>query len=392
MKIAYVSTDSSSDITAWSGTVFNIRKSLESTGLHVIPIDNLKTSRSLLTRTKKLRHLLQSKVYLRDREPSVLKDYAAQAAKALKNIDYDIVLSPGTIPIAHLSIENPIVFWTDATFAGMQDFYPSFSNLCDETIAHGNAMEQLALTNCRLAIYSSDWAARSALTSYTVDPAKVKVVPFGANLDSPRQRENIIASIANRPRKVCRLLFVGVDWARKGGDLAVATAALLNQRGLPTELHIVGSEPPGRLPDFVRQHGFVSKATADGRRALQRLFSNSHFLILPSRAECVAIAFAEASAFGLPSLTTAVGGIPSAVHNERNGYLFSLSDGPDAYASVIMEMMRNQDAYFRLAVNTYDEYAHRLNWEAAGAAVKTLLEEICQASQSAAHGRSTIAS
>ena len=64
----------------------------------------------------------------------------------------------------------------------MLNFYPEFSNLCNETIRNGNGMEQAALSNCELAIYSSEWAAASAINNYQVDREKIKVVPYGANL------------------------------------------------------------------------------------------------------------------------------------------------------------------------------------------------------------------
>src|SRR3979409_1024116 len=102
----------------------------------------------------------------------------------------------------------------------MANFYPGgWSNLCSETVRNGNRMEQAALSNARIAIYSSRWAANSATTNSRVDPSKIRVIPFGANI----QDEPDLAMIKALARKrsaddTCRLLFVGVDWFRKGGD------------------------------------------------------------------------------------------------------------------------------------------------------------------------------
>ena len=119
---------------------------------------------------------------MRDREPLTLKSYAKQVESRLVRIKPDMVFSPGTKPIAYLRTDKPIIFWADATFDGMIDFYPEFTNLCDETLRDGQRMEQAALSNCRLAIYSSEWAAKTAIDNYDVDSRKVKVVPYGANL------------------------------------------------------------------------------------------------------------------------------------------------------------------------------------------------------------------
>ena len=58
-----------------------------------------------------------------------------------------------------------------------------------------------------------------------------------------------------------RLLFVGVDWKRKGGDFALRIAKRLNDRGIRAELTIVGGTPeiPEEMKDLVNVVGFVAK-------------------------------------------------------------------------------------------------------------------------------------
>ena len=90
--------------------------------------------------------------HLRDREPTILKEYARQVSRTLRP-EQKIVFSPGTIPIAYLDCEQPIAFWTDATFGGMVGFYPQFSSLSNECIRAGHAAEGSALRRARLAIY-----------------------------------------------------------------------------------------------------------------------------------------------------------------------------------------------------------------------------------------------
>ena len=111
MKIVYVTTYDPTDISGWSGASERILKTLKSCGFQIETIGNLHDKCSLFTRMKKVIYSkLLSKNYLRDREPMVLKSYASQVEKALESIDYDIVFSPGTVPIAYLKTEKPIVF------------------------------------------------------------------------------------------------------------------------------------------------------------------------------------------------------------------------------------------------------------------------------------------
>lgn len=160
MRIAYVTIYESSDIHSWSGSGFHIRSALTNRGFQILPIGNLKDKCYLITKAKQILYkTLFSKRYLRDREPFLLKSYACQVEKSLSSINCDAIFSPGTIPIAYLCTEKLLIFWADATFAGMINFYPGFKNLCSETIRDGNRMEQLALSKCRLAIYASEWAS-----------------------------------------------------------------------------------------------------------------------------------------------------------------------------------------------------------------------------------------
>ena len=231
MKIAYVTTYDASDIHAWSGVGYNILRTLQHSGFQTESIGNLRDKKTFLLRIKKLFYSVCHKNYHIGREPSLLKFYANQVENELSKIYCDIVFSPGILPIAYLRTDKPIVFWADASFAGMVDFYPHFSNLCTETIRKGNQIEQLALSKCRIAIYSSEWAAKTAIENYDVNPAKVQVVPFGANISCNRNLHDVESIIEKKVMDVCKLLFIGVDWHRKGGDFALAVAAATKQTG-----------------------------------------------------------------------------------------------------------------------------------------------------------------
>ena len=237
-------------------------------------------------------------------------------------------------------------------------------------------MEQAALSNCRLALYSSEWAADTAIKNYDVDPRKIGVVPFGANIQCERTAEDINRIAIGKDFKTCRLLFIGAEWSRKGGDIAVKTAQLLNQRGTKTELHCVGCDPPCDVPDFVKLHGFLSKATEKGRNALDELFRDCHFLVLPTRADCVPMVLAEASSFGLPSLTTKVGGISTAVRDGYNGQTFSLDDGAEQYSDFIAKALSSRHDFEKLSLSSFMEYTERLNWSFAGRKVRDLIRGI----------------
>jgi glycosyltransferase involved in cell wall biosynthesis len=234
-------------------------------------------------------------------------------------------------------------------------------------------MEQAALSNCRLAIYSSQWAAETAISNYDVDETKVKVVPFGANLSRSPISGEILEAITHRNVDACRLLFVGVDWIRKGGEAACAVAAVLNQRGINTELHVVGCEPPSPRPHFVKAHGYLSKKNQQQDGLLYDLYKTSHFLILPTKAECAAMVVAEASAYGLPAITTNVGGMRTVVGDGINGHTFGSASFCQESVDYIAGTLSSKERYRQLCLSSLNEYASRLNWRSAGRSVASLI-------------------
>jgi glycosyltransferase involved in cell wall biosynthesis len=386
VKIAYITTYDARSLQGaneWSGTGYYIAQALKNQSILLDYLSPLTAPCGLngIRRTKRLYHkLVDRQTYQPDAEPLKLRSYARQINKKLNRLPtpVDIVFSATVNPIAYLECSQPIVFWADGTFANIKDFYPMYSNLCKSVIRDWHQMETLALQKSKLAIYSSDWAAESAIRDYGADPAKVKVIPFGSNVDSPFTTETIGAAIAARPRDRCKLLFLGVDWIRKGGNIAFEVAEKLNQSGLPTELTIVGCQPPidSPIPDFVKPLGFISKATPSGQQRISQLLMESHFLILPTLADCTPIVFCEANSLGVPCLSTTVGGVPTMIRNNVNGRLFAPDGDVSEYCDYITNLFKNYASYRQLARSAFDEYESRLNWRVSGQKVKDLLETI----------------
>ena len=379
LRLAYITEYDADDVHNWSGLGYFIARALEQQGFHVEKIGNLNVSplHRLGGTVKKIAHRLEGKRYLPERATSRALDFAAQIRRHPGFSSADIVFSPGSIPISFLDCPQPIVFYTDATFAGMLGFYPGFSNLCRESIRDGNGLEQSALARSQLAIYSSNWAARSAIEHYRVEPRKIKIVPFGANLEEAPTIDEVRRMVSTRETSICKLLFVGVDWERKGGDTAVEIAGELNRRGIPTELSIAGCTPPHRLPAFVKVHGFLSKASPKDLETIHRLFAEAHFLILPTRADASPLVINEACSYGLPVLVSNVGGVSDLVREEHNGKTFLPSVPVTAYADYLAGIWSRPEKYHDLALSAYDEFQNRLSWQAVGKVLRTLLEEAC---------------
>ena len=383
MKLAYVTTYDSTKLTGsdeWSGTGYYIAQALRSQSIELNYVGPLQDSTFLKATRKLKRHyyqFLHQKRYEKNSDRQTLKNYARQVKQKLTDRD-SVVFSATVDPIAYLECDRPMAFWADATFAGIANFYPQYSNLHPDVVEDWHRMEKSALERCQLAIYSSDWAAKSAIEFYQADPNKVKVVPFGANISSELNFDRVKDAIEARPSNICKLLFIGVEWLRKGGDVAYAVAKQLNKSGLKTELTVVGCQPEidEAIPEYVKPLGFIKKSTPEGKERLNQLILESHFLILPSIADCTPMVFPEANSLGVPCLSTKVGGIPSVIYDGENGKLFAPDADVSEYCNYIQDLFSNYSQYKKLAYASFNAYESRLNWRSAGQKVEQLLSEI----------------
>lgn len=377
MKIAFITVYDALDVGNWSGSAYYMSKSLAAQQNLIDYIGNLALPKNPFIHLKRAYYkFLSAQEFDVSRSKTVAKHYSIEVNKRVSR-QIDLLFSPGTIPTAYVDTHKPKVIYTDATFAGMIGFYDSFSNFCSETIRDGHQLEQRALDTSSLNIFSSHWAAQTAIDSYKIDNRKVKVVPFGANLSCNRTSDDISEIIKLRSRNHLNLLFLGVDWYRKGGDRAVRIAQLLNQAGIKTTLHIAGIKNNSTpLPSFVVNHGFISKKSRTGLEKIEQLFSYSHFLLLPTKADCTPVVISESGSFGLPCIAADVGGISSIISNGVNGCCFSLTSDDALWVEYIETIFTNETTYNQLCKSSFSEYEMRLNWNVAGKSVMNLINEL----------------
>lgn len=377
MKVSYISYYNPHDIHEWSGSGYYIAKAIKDQNNEMEYIYDFDIKMGITNYYRRLINKIMGREYQMRRSPYVIEQYARQIEKKIST-DSDVIFSPGSVDIALVKSKVPKVFMTDATFAGMLGFYPTYSRLSPTTIKYGHQLEQAAIDSSNLCIYSSQWAAQSAIDYYKADPGKVKVVPFGANIESDRTLQSVKTLVNQKPQSECHLLFIGVHWIRKGGKIALNIAQTLNKMGLKTTLHLVGIDniPGKELPDFAINHGFISKSTPEGSKKLNDLFSQCHFLLVPTQAEAYGLVFCEANSFGLPAIATQTGGVTTIIKDDINGKTFSLDAKPEKYARYIASYFDDFKTYKDLAVSSFNEYETRLNWDVAGKEITRLIKSL----------------
>lgn len=373
MLVGYLSQMDPTSRWSWSGGMENMFRALGGPGVEIVHIGRslLPLSATLPWPLDRVAARLGSRNHS-DKNPNSGKSIARAFAREIDACRPDKLFAPLS-SFAFLETDLPIAYTSDITFKLWSDSYGSTSSQTPETRRYLDYSERTRIERADLLIYPSEWAARSAISDYQADPAKVRVIPFGAGVHDPPSDEECEQLLERRrdARGECRLLFVGFEWARKGGDIAVATTLVLNEMGLKARLTVVGDTPQLRAgADVVELVGTIDKSTDHGRKEFRRHFERAHFLIVPSRAEAYGFVFCEAAAYGVPVLATEVGGIPSIVKNGETGHLFALEAGGNDFAARARELLSDWEAYERMARAARRRFVDTLNWQAWGASVR----------------------
>ncbi len=305
--------------------------------------------------------------------------YSDVFSARLKNTDCDVIFAPNaSTEIAHLETPIPIVYQTDLNWLNIVDYYPGFSSMSGFARRRGEIIEAAAIRRARAVIYPSQWAGNTAIHHYGADPSRVFCVPLGANIQEenvpPRER-----ALQHPLTGQISLLWIGVDWKRKGGPEALDCLRELLARGVDATLTVIGCIPPPRYnhPNMA-VIPFLRKKNPEERKKLSELFLQANFFILPTHAEAFGVVFCEASAHGLPSIARNTGGVAGAVSHGKNGYLMPPEADGHAYASTILEIIQNPDDYQRLVASSRDTWEKHLNWDAWGRAMKPIFESVVQ--------------
>lgn len=379
MKLVYATLFNARDVNQWSGTPYYMSRAFQDATVELEFIGSLAKK---IPRKKKIIQIIK-RIGLKEKESQrfnldLAKNYSDQIATQIANLQFDAVLATQVNPVAYLNCKQPIILWTDALFAGQLGFHPPSASISKVSIEQANKVTANCLARCRLALFSSDWAARSALELYGVEKDKVKVVPFGANLESSLTSDEIREIVKKRTCVNIKLLFIGVHWERKGGPIVLEVAKMLHALGHPVELNIVGCYPSKKeiIPPYVKCHGFISKSTPLGCAQIKQLFTEAHFLFVPSQAEAFGIVFCEANSYGVPCITTSIGGIPTIVKDNLNGKTFSLQADSKSYCEYIIHTVQDSYQYEKLALSSFNEYETRLNWRVAVNQAKKLIQEV----------------
>lgn len=305
MKIGFISIWNLNDRKGWSGTISNLSDIL-SKEYSIVPIvveknkiEQCMKAIDFICSLGKRKNGFFRKKYTTYRFHKKIKENK-------KNCD--IYFAPAQSELISLGVptDKKLVYLSDAVFRLMVGYY--WSNIDSKLEQYLDYCEASALKRADAVIFASEWAKDGAVNFYQTDSQKIHVLPFGANMIDRYQGYKEHATDDN----TIRLLLVGVEWKRKGVDIAIDCVRLLNKRQnkYSFDLTIIGVDKPAsqEYEPYIHILGRLNKDVPEEYDRMISYYQNSDLFLLPTKAECAGIVFAEAAEYGMPSITHKTGG------------------------------------------------------------------------------------
>jgi alpha-maltose-1-phosphate synthase len=356
-KVIFLSSKNPFSKKDWSGIPFFLYQAL-SKEYHVeyVSLPQFRLIKFLGYYFSKVFFLISRKKYVFDYGLILALLYGVIGSIRLKNTKAKFIFSPaGVTEIAFLKTTLPIVSYGDCSTLQLFNYYPALKDVSKLSYWEISFVEKRAFKRTAFSAFSSAWARDFVETHYG---KACSVVPFGSNMSIPINR-----SPKNLSGNECNLLFIGVDWVRKGGDVVLKVHQCLLAKGIQSRLTIVGTSlpPEVKIPERIQVITHLNKDAQDGQMQMNTLLENADFFLLPTLADCTPIVIAEAYAYGIPVLANETGGIPSMVLDGVTGYL--MKNSAQDYLDKIEFLLADKELYSKISLNCLKHSSSTFNWE-----------------------------
>ena len=297
------------------------------------------------------------------REPAYCRALAKAVEARLATTPVDVLFTQRNTCVSSLTTLLPIFSASDQPYPCLYEGY--IDRPIRRSVAIADRQSRDAIRVASSILVPSAWARQRFGHYFPGSEAKVAVIPWGANLVDPPSRETVERLIEARAGEATvTLAYVGKDWRRKGGEVAVETAGRLAATGLKVRLVVVGAKldaaPEGVSLETIP---YLDRATAEGEGAYARLLGGAHFVFVPSRFEAYGHVFCEGAAYGAPPISRATGGVSEIIRDGVNGVALDKEATARDFADRIEALVRDRDRYRTMARAAREDFEQRLNWD-----------------------------
>ncbi len=222
-------------------------------------------------------------------------------------------------------------------------------------------LEKQIYQNADMIFLRSSNVHRSLMEEYDCPPDKAVVVYAGSNARvSPVKARN---SDYTHPT----ILFVGLDWNRKGGPDLVEAFRQAQGKGPQARLMIVGAKPDLRIPGCE----VIGKVPPE---ELDQYYQQASLFCLPTYREPFGVVFIEAMTARLPIIATRIGAIPDFVEEGRNGFLVEPGD-IQGLTSALLHLLKNPVTCRTFGEHSFQLTRDRYSWKVVGEKLKKNIQQ-----------------
>jgi glycosyltransferase involved in cell wall biosynthesis len=273
--------------------------------------------------------------------------------------DVDLVIQTQGIFNAKLN-GLPVLVYTDYTLLNNLDF-PGYDQRLFRSPTFLGYEAALYRAADAIAVTGSH-VERTLVERYGCDAARVQTVHIGANVSIPA----VSTERARYARK--HVLFVGVEWERKGGPALIEGFRQAARSHPDARLTIVGCSPPVAGSQ-------IAVLGSVPRDQMPRHYEAASVFCMPSLIEPLGVAAVEASLFRLPVIATQIDGFFETVTDGQTGILVPLND-PPAIAAALCRLFEHPEDSRRMGLAGFERNHLRFNWDQVGRRLRAMAETI----------------
>jgi starch synthase len=248
----------------------------------------------------------------------------------------DCILQIGATFALPATTTVPVVLYADSNIdfalAGAASGHSDASFLDADEIAEIRAREEQVYHRADAIVSMSHRLRHSFIDRFGIAESKVVTVHCGSNAEVP---DDAVAHPGDGPPTV---LFVGRDFVRKGGDLLLRAFQRVRERLPEARLRMVGCDRRVEGEPGVEFVPFLSRDTADGRRAMDAEYRGATVFCLPTRFEPFGTVFVEAMRYGLPCVGPDAWAVPEIITHEETGLIVPPED-PEQLAQALYALL-----------------------------------------------------
>ncbi|MFT5193119.1 MAG: glycosyltransferase involved in cell wall biosynthesis [Cellvibrionaceae bacterium] len=231
-------------------------------------------------------------------------------------------------------------------------------------------LNQACYTRASHLVAWSEWTRESLIKDYDVNGDKITVIPPGVNVADWQSPEDS-QEHSDQP---LRILFVGGDLKRKGGDdlLQAFSAAKAELGNTQIELHLATRSRPQPAEGV-----FVYNDMQANSPELKALYHQADMFCLPTYGDCLPMVLSEAAATGLPLISTNVAAIPEIVRPGQSGILVKPGD-VQAIKEAIIGLAKNPAERKRMGQTALQQTTQNFDAQANAIRLFNLLKQTVQ--------------